>query len=142
MTETTSCDAWATTVRLRFRDFDYLGHMTATAYLALVEEARVEWLKDTDADGQPAYVVALQTLEFHKEVLPTDGPLSITISGRVVSRSRFEVDEQIWGSRGHLHATSRATLVAWDRVRRRPRLLTDAELDLLAYQAVSAQDPA
>jgi len=121
---------WTTSTALRFRDFDYLGHMTATSYLALVEEARVDWLS-ADASDLPSYVVAEQNLVFRREVLRTDGPLSIAVTGRIVSADRFEVEEQITGSTGHVHATSRAVLVAWDRDRRRPRDLTDRERALV-----------
>ena len=128
---------------LRFRDFDYLGHMTATSYLALVEEARVQWLADTEPTGLPSYVVAEQRLTFHSEVLPADSPVTITLSGEVMSESKFEVTETITGPSGRIHATSQAVLVAWDREQRRPRSLTEAERGVLKgrrVQGASAAD--
>jgi len=118
---------WETLTPLRFRDFDYLGHMTATSYLALLEEARVDWLGQATGGELPEYVVATQQLEFHREILPADGPIRITIAARLLSPRRVCVSERIFGSRGHLHATSRAELVAWDRARRRARAFTEAE---------------
>lgn len=131
MTRVKTTSRWSTTTQLRFRDFDYLGHMTATSYLALIEEARVAWLAGTDPDGHPAYVVAQQTITFHREILPKDGPVTIEISGQVLSNSRFQVTETITGSGGTQHATSSALLVAWDRDRRRPRTFSSDELSLL-----------
>lgn len=137
---TFSVDAWSTTTALRFRDFDYLGHMTATSYLALVEEARVQWLASTDPNGLPAYVVAEQRLRFHREILPADGPLTISATGRAVGPDRFEVTETITGSTGHVHATSHALLVAWDRERRRPRALTGSEHAVLEGRTTEGLD--
>ncbi|WGX99160.1 thioesterase family protein [Nocardioides sp. L-11A] len=131
----TPAPAWRRSVPLRFRDFDYLGHMTASSYLALLEENRVEWLAGTDPDGRPGYVVATQELTFHREILPADGPVAITVTGRPVSARSYEVHETIAGATGHLHATSRARLVGWDRERRAPRPLTQVELALLEGRA-------
>lgn len=128
--------AWSTTSALRFRDFDYLGHMTATSYLALVEEARVQWLAGTDPAGLPSYVIAEQRLTFHCEILPTDGPVTITLSGETLSENKFEVTEMITGPSGRLHATSQAVLVAWDRDQRQTRPLTEAELSVLKGRRV------
>lgn len=136
MNKSTSTAEWSTTTALRFRDFDYLGHMTATSYLELIEEARVQWLAKTDAAGFPSYVVAEQRLTFHCEILPTDGPVTITLSSEVRSNKKFEVTEKITSPSGRLHATSLAVLVAWDRERRQSRPLTDAELDHLKGQQV------
>lgn len=138
--ETPAAGAFTTEAVLRFRDFDYLGHMTATSYLALVEEARVQWLAGTDPDGLPAYVVAEQTLLFHREILPTDGPLTIVASGRAIGEDRFEATETITGSTGHVHATSHALLVAWDRERRRPRVLTESEHAVLEGRTAAGVD--
>lgn len=132
---------WETTTELRFRDFDYLGHMTATSYLALLEEARVEWLAPASQGRLPSYVVATQELAFLAEVRPSDGPVQITITPELVSKHRYRVHEQILGTRGTLHATSDAVLVAWDSEHRRPRDLTPTERDLLAgSDATRAED--
>lgn len=119
--------SWKTVTALRFRDFDYLGHMTATSYLALLEEARVDWLGQATGGELPEYVVVSQQLNFLREILPADGPIRITIGARLLSPRRVCVSERIVGSRGHLHATSRAELVAWDRARRCARSFTKAE---------------
>lgn len=118
---------WSTTIALRCADFDYLGHMTATAYLGLVEEARVTWLREGTGDEQPSYVVARQELVFRREILPSDGPLTVSIDATSTIRDRFEVHETLSSASGHLHATSTATLVAWDREHRRPRPLSADE---------------
>lgn len=118
---------WSTRIALRCADFDYLGHMTATAYLGIVEEARVTWFMEGTVAAQPSYVVARQELVFRREILPGDGPLTVSIGATSITRDRFEVHEALSSASGHLHATSTATLVAWDREHRRPRPLSPDE---------------
>lgn len=119
--------AWHTTFHLRFRDFDYLGHMTATSYLAFFEEARVAWFTEGTGVRQPAYVVARQEIDFEREVLPGDGPLTLTIEPIGRGARRVDVREELRGADGTLRARSTATLVMWDREARRPRAVSDAE---------------
>ncbi|WP_433229110.1 acyl-CoA thioesterase [Actinomadura formosensis] len=118
---------WRTEFQLRFRDFDYLGHMTATSYLAFFEEARVAWLAEGTGDPRPAYVVAAQHLEFEREVLPADGPVTVVIEPAGSGAHRVEVREEMRGADGALRARSTATLVMWDRAARRPRCVSAAE---------------
>jgi acyl-CoA thioesterase FadM len=118
---------WEKRTELRFRDFDYLGHMTATSYLALVEEARVEWLSQATNGELPAYVVATQKLDFHREILPVDGPIRIIIGAQLISPRKVSVSEKLVGVQGHLHASSHAVLVAWDVAGRCSRPFTEAE---------------
>ncbi len=118
---------WEMQSALRFRDFDYLGHMTATSYLAFVEEARVAWLSQATDGEPPAYVVATQTLDFHREILPADGPIRIMIDAQLISPRKVSVSEKLVGVDGHLHASSSAILVGWDTAGRCSRPFTEAE---------------
>lgn len=122
---------WETSVALRFRDFDYLGHMTATSYLAFVEEARVEWMGMIQSDTRPSYVVAEQCIVFHEETLPSQSPLRIVISVSIKGQRSLEVEEHLYGDDGRLKATSKAILVAWDKENRKSREFTKEEKKLL-----------
>lgn len=137
---TNNLSFWSIDTALRFRDFDYLGHMTATAYLALIEEARVAWLAAASQDGQPSYVLARQNLEFHREILAEDSPIKITIRPMSIGERHVEVEELLVGSRGTIHATSRATLVAWDRALRVSRPFSAVERGLLESRSSALKD--
>ncbi|MFD6454953.1 acyl-CoA thioesterase [Nocardia sp. NPDC060220] len=133
--------SWNTIVALRARDLDYLGHVTSSVYLGLLEEARVEWLSPAfPEDRKPTYVVAKQEITFHREILPIDGPVRISIRAEVVDETRYRVFEQISGNTGHLHASSIALLVAWDRDRRRPRQLSTAEREFVSRHPTDCAD--
>jgi acyl-CoA thioesterase FadM len=110
-------------------DLDYLGHLTAAAYLAFFEEARVGWLSAVWDTELPSYVVARQELVFRREVMTSDNPLRISISVGPIDGSTFEVSEALYTADGQCRTTSWARLVAWDRAERKARPLSRREVD-------------
>ncbi|MFF4551185.1 acyl-CoA thioesterase [Streptomyces sp. NPDC001406] len=119
-------DVWRTEFPLRFGDFDGLGHLTASAYLALFEETRSAWMTGTLDVAYPTYVVATQHIEYLHEVTPDDGPVTVELALREVRTSSFRVVEHLTTA-DSLCARSTATLVMWDMERRRPRPITPDE---------------
>ncbi|MGV9866675.1 acyl-CoA thioesterase [Rhodococcus koreensis] len=130
---------WKTSIELRARDFDYLGHLTSAAYIELLEEARVRWLTPTSDDGQPAYVVARQSVDYRREIRPPDGPVVISIRAQQESESRIVVHEVIAGHDGSVRASCEGVLVGWDREQRCSRPLNAAERALLGRMADTDQ---
>ena len=126
---------WRSVFDFRFGDFDYLGHMTATAYMMFFEEARVAWLSTSLGQQEPAYVVARQEIDFERELLRSDGPITIEIAVASAGHSRIDIHERLISAHGRRHASSRASLVMWDRAQRRPRPCTEAEKALFATDA-------
>jgi acyl-CoA thioester hydrolase len=114
-------------LQLRFADLDYLGHVTAAAYLMFFEEARVNWLVDLWRTPFPAYVVARQEIEFLREVALDDSPVELSIDLVHLGTSSFDVEESLTVSSGFRTTRSKATLVAWDRPGRCARPLAEAE---------------
>ncbi|MER7986144.1 thioesterase family protein [Streptomyces noursei] len=119
-------DVWRSEFRLRFGDLDGLGHLTASAYLALFEETRSAWMTGTLDIAYPNYVVATQHIEYLHEVTPDAGAVSIELAVSEVRASSFRVVEHL-STAASLCARSTATLVMWDMVARRPRPITSDE---------------
>jgi len=119
--------AWSRQLHLRYGDLDYLGHVTAAAYLAHFEETRSAWIAEILDIRFPIYVVAHQEIEYLREVLLEDSPLTITVAVSKIGRSSMVIAETLLSRDGTLHARSRATLVMWDREIRRPRPMTERE---------------
>lgn len=126
--------AWSHSLALRFSDLDYLGHVTAAAYLAHYEEARAAWLAHTWQMPFPVYVVAVQHLEYLTEVRLGDSPLQIVITPVRVGTASFDLKERLLTRTGELKNRSSATLVSWDLDKRRSRPMTDAERAAIATQ--------
>ena len=118
---------WSTTLHLRHRDVDYLGHVTAAAYLALFEEARAAWIGAVAEDGLATYVVARQVIDYRRELLFAEGPVRVTINVESVGERSVDVSEVLETDAGELRTTSSATLVMWDRDSREARAISTAE---------------
>lgn len=125
---------WDRGLTLRHYDVDYLGHVTAAAYLTFFEEARVAWLMETWDTRFPAYVVARQELLYEREVLLEDSPLTISVSLVRLGERSFDVEESMLTVAGDLRSRSRATLVAWNREERHSRPVTETERAAMAAQ--------
>lgn len=125
--------AWTRDLDLRSSDVDFLGHVTASAFLSFFDEARAMWLAQTWKTKEPEYVVAVQRIEYLKELRLHDDPVRITVEVAKVGTSSFEVQEVLY-VRDEPRARSEATLVAWSRTHRRSRKLTAPEKEALTSQ--------
>jgi acyl-CoA thioester hydrolase len=119
--------AWQREISLRFRDLDYLGHVTAAEYLAIFEEGRAAWLSARFQIPLPIYVVARQEIDFDREVRLEDGPITVSIYLLRVGTRSLQIAETMCSRVGAVHARSRARLVMWDVDTRSSRELTAAE---------------
>jgi acyl-CoA thioesterase FadM len=121
-------------IPLRWRDFDALGHVTASVYITLLAEARDIWLDQVlGRSFDPAdYVLAHIEIDYRREIergTPSVaithacaglGSKSITLEGRLLSSSD-----------GDEYAYSRVVIVLWDREKRASRALTEHEREAL-----------
>src|SRR5438094_818726 len=119
-------DVWRNEFRLRLGDLDGLGHLTASAYLALFEETRAAWMIGTLDVAYPSYVVATQHIEYLREVTHSDSAVTVQLAVRDVRSSSLDVVEHL-ATPASLCARSRATLVMWDMERRRSRPIAPGE---------------
>lgn len=126
---------------LRFRDLDYLGHVTAAEYLAIFEEARAAWLSQCFNTSFPTYVVARQEIDFERELRMHEGPIMVSIELARIGARSLQVEETLESRGGTVHARSRATLVMWNPEERRSRELTEAERTALESSRVPEQQP-
>src|SRR3712207_893063 len=123
---------WSKSHPLRFRDLDYLGHVTELAHVGIIEEARVMFMQHAMGASRPVYVVARHHLTFRKELLLEEGPVTVSIGVQRVGQRSVDVLELIETADGIATTESDATLVAWETATRRPRPFTDAEREALA----------
>lgn len=112
--------------RLRHSDMDGLGHLAATAYLALLEENRATWMLDGLGVSCPIYVVANQRIDYLHEIVLENGYVSVALSVSAIGSSSFELVETMRTGTA-VCARSNAALVTWDGERRWPRPITADE---------------
>lgn len=129
-------ETWTSNIALRARDLDYLGHVTETVHVELIEEARFRLMQEVMSSDTPIYVVAAHSLTFRRELRLSEGPAQVTVEVVGFGTRRIDTVEQILTASGELRTESSATLVAWDTSTRRPRDLTDVERERLERNIV------
>lgn len=105
---------WTTDVVLRGEWVDYNGHITATAHLAILEEAHTQWLAEVMDMCEPSFVVASQGLEYRAELLEAAGTVCVSLVPKKLTSRSVHLYEEIRSSEGTLHTESRVVLVRWD----------------------------
>ncbi len=108
-----------------------MGHLTATAYLALLEEARAEWLVKSLGTQHPPCVLRSQHIDYHREITPADGTVTVTLAVLELGTSSVLISEAV-SAGGTIRAKSEAVLVMWDGQRRTARPMTEHERSSLA----------
>ena len=124
--------SFETTLPLRWRDIDTLGHLNQSVYHELLEEARVGLLtglyRHVDGErGRGALVVRHVDLDYHHEVRREDERVVVAVTVRRVGTTSIELGQEIRLLDGTLAASGTAVLVGWDGDRRGKRALTAAE---------------
>lgn len=125
---------FAIRLQLEEKYVDYLGHVTAAAHLVLLEEAHTQWLASVTEEELPSFVLAHLELDYRRELLLTDGPVTVRLRPLQMGRSSVVVDEQIRGADGDVRSEARVVLVRWDRDRRCATVFSDAERALIEVQ--------
>lgn len=110
---------------------DYLGHITATAHLALFEQSRTLWLSEITGELEPAFAVIRQELDYRHELLTGDGPVRVDLRVVRLSRSTVTIEERLESASGDLRTESHAIFARWDRSARRSMPFLPAERDRL-----------
>jgi acyl-CoA thioester hydrolase len=118
---------WRALIHLRRREFDYLGHVTATAYLEFFEETRVAWMAEVTGDSTPAYVLARQEIDYLRELRLDDSPITIELELVKLGGSSMVIHETLRAVDGTERTRSVARMVRWDRNRRVPMPFPEAE---------------
>lgn len=122
---------WRSDYQLRPHEIDALGHLTATAYLALLEEARAAWLVKSLGTPHPPCVLRSQHIDYRSEITPADGTVTVTLAVLELGTTSVLISEGI-SAGGTIRAKSEAVLVMWDEQRRTARPMTEHERSSLA----------
>src|SRR5438067_1919790 len=119
-------------VQLRWRDMDMLGHLNQSVYHELLEEGRIALIADLmrragAEDAHGGYVLAHVDLDYHAEVRKDHGDVDILVRVSRVGTSSVELEHEIVLPGGHVAASGKSVLVAWDLVARTKRTLSERE---------------
>jgi acyl-CoA thioester hydrolase len=115
-----------TTIDVRYRDIDTMGHVNNAVYSTYLEQARVEYIEDV-ADGD-SLAVGVVLADLHVEFQrPIDHGGSVVVGTRVgeLGVSSLPVEHVIRAD-GEVAATAEALMVTYDREAAEPRPVPDS----------------
>ena len=121
-------------VALRWSDMDVFGHVNNNKYLVLLEEARVALMFDEAGEAglggfREGIVVARHEIDY---LLPVTVPAAARVELWVeqVGNASFAVAYEVYAD-DKMCARAKSVLVPYDVDERRPRRLTEPELEFL-----------
>jgi acyl-CoA thioester hydrolase len=117
-----------TTIPLRWRDMDMLGHLNQAVYHELLEEGRGALLQSA-GEGQrhQTWVLARVELNYRSEVRKDHGAVDILARVSRVGTKSLTIEHDIVLPDGTVAASGSSVLVGWDAAARGPRSLSDEE---------------
>jgi acyl-CoA thioester hydrolase len=132
-------DGWyRTTVPVRFRDLDAMGHAHHTLPLIYLEEARAAFWRELKGTAEIDYVMAEITLRFHARILyPSQLAVALSV-GRVGAKS-FTMEFEVRDEAGVLLSSGSAVHVTYDYAAARSKPIDAADRAVLEALAQAAQ---
>ena len=119
-----------TTVAIRWRDLDLLGHLNQAVYHELLEEGRGALFASLEDNSFPFVLVHVE-LDYRHEVRRDHGSVEVVTRVAAIGGRSVTTAEQIVLPDGTIAAEGKAVLVAWDVQARASRELSENERSAL-----------
>jgi acyl-CoA thioester hydrolase len=124
---------------LRWSDTDAYGHINNVLFLRLLEEARVQVLRDQVGEAEApttALLVARSEIEYLEPMLFRVAPIAVDLWVTRIGAADFDMGYQVLDGTsevgtGELYAQAETMLVAFDPVLGRPRRISAPERERL-----------
>jgi acyl-CoA thioester hydrolase len=89
-----------TTIPVRFRDVDLMGHVNNAVYFTYLEQARIDYFRDLFAQSPavehpPGFIVASARLDFRSPVA-MDDRVHVFLRTVEMGRTSFKLEYEIW----------------------------------------------
>jgi len=109
--------SYETTVGVRFRDIDAMGHVNNAVYASYAEQARVDYFADVlDTDlSAVSSVLARIEIDYHRPIELDDGPVTVAVDVPRLGESSLPMTYEISDADGNLAASVESVQVAYDR---------------------------
>ncbi|WP_435115470.1 acyl-CoA thioesterase [Halolamina sp. C58] len=109
--------SYETTVGVRFRDIDAMGHVNNAVYASYAEQARVDYFADVlDTDlSAVSSVLARIEIDYHRPIELDDGPVTVAVDVPRLGESSLPMTYEISDGDGNLAASVESVQVAYDR---------------------------
>ena len=119
-------------IRIRWRDVDFYGHVNNAVYLNYLEECRDRLVDDLfGTDEAWDFVLARVAIDYRSELTQADGEVRVRCGVLGFGTSSVRTWERVEKRDGSLAAEAGSVIVPRDPVQGRSRPLTDAEKAIL-----------
>lgn len=107
---------YETTVDVRFRDIDAMGHVNNAVYATYAEQARVNYFRDVvDRDlSAVGSVLATIEIDYRRPIEIDDGPLTVVVDVPDLGESSIPMTYDVYTDDGDLAAEIESVQVAVD----------------------------
>ena len=109
--------SYETTVGVRFRDIDAMGHVNNAVYASYAEQARVDYFADvlgTDLSAVSSVLARIE-IDYHRPIELDDGPVTVVVDVPSLGESSLPMTYEISDGDGNLAASVESVQVAYDR---------------------------
>ncbi|MBP1986726.1 acyl-CoA thioesterase [Halolamina salifodinae] len=108
---------YETTVDVRFRDIDAMGHVNNAVYATYAEQARANYFVDVlDRElSAVGSVLATITMDYRQPIHIDDGPLTVAIDVPDLGESSIPMEYEVRTADGTVAAEIESVQVAYDR---------------------------
>ncbi|NHX36223.1 MULTISPECIES: acyl-CoA thioesterase [Halolamina] len=109
--------SYETSLDVRFRDIDAMGHVNNAVYATYAEQARADYFADVlDQDlSEVSSVLARIEIDYHRPIELGDGPVTVAVSVPRLGESSLPMEYEIRTAEGELAASVESVQVAYDR---------------------------
>ena len=129
---------FSTTLEIRWRDLDALGHVNNAVYFTYLEQARVHYLRElglVPSDPSAIGMILAETSCQFKSPLELGEQVTIYMRVSELRNSSFIVEYRLEGGDGRLAATARSAQVCYDYQNQRSIPISDQWREIIiAYE--------
>jgi acyl-CoA thioester hydrolase len=108
---------YETTIGVRFRDIDAMGHVNNAVYASYAEQARVDYFEAVlERDlSEVSSVLAKIEIDYHRPIELGDGPVTVVVDVPSLGESSIPMTYEIEDADGNPAASIESVQVAYDR---------------------------
>ena len=131
--------SFETTVDVRYRDIDAMGHVNNAVYATYLETARLHYFRELlNRDmGREGAVLANLTIDYLRPIEMEHDPVTVAIDVPRVGNSSLPMEYEVVRADGELAATAETVQVAYDREKAEPYRIPDGWRETIqAYHGI------
>ncbi len=116
-----------TTIDVRYRDIDAMGHVNNAVYASYLEQTRIDYFRDllgVDLSRVGA-VLATLSIDYERPVELSDGEVTVSLDVPEIGESSLPMEYELYRPDGERVATAETVQVAFDKEKQESTAIPD-----------------